>query len=143
MSISKRLAMGAAATAIVSAIMSAPAASATAHHPQAPVTHPRPVSAASRCGGNLPAGPYKWTTSKGNCSVFGYPGFRLGVRWNVYGNQWATIQVMGFDSHGHRHWYKCGSGGGYCKVPWGNVVATPKARAWNPNGMSHIYWHLG
>ncbi|MEU6777166.1 hypothetical protein [Streptomyces sp. NPDC046759] len=137
---SKRLAVAAATTAIVSAVLSSPVASATTDPGQA--SHTRPA-AASRCGGNLPATPYKWTTSKGNCSVFGYPGFQLGVRWNVYGNQRAALQVMGFDSHGKRHWYKCGSGGGYCKAPWGNGAAAPRVRAWNPTGISHIYWNVG
>lgn len=142
MNVSKRLAMGAAATAIVSAIMGSPAASA-AGHTRAPSNVAHPAAAASRCGGNLPANPHKWSTSKGNCSVFGYPGFQLGVRWNVYGNQWAALQVKGFDARGQQRWYKCGSGGGYCKVPWGNLAATPEVRSWNPTGFSHIYWSLG
>ncbi|WP_146022286.1 hypothetical protein [Streptomyces sp. CB02959] len=122
------------------------AASAPTHdRPSTPhVVAAERYAAASRCGGNLTATPVAWSPSKGNCSVFGNPGLQLVIHWVIDGGvQNPALQAKAYDSNGRKYWYHCGSGGGYCKVPWGNSVAVPEVRGRVFGaGASHIRWEL-
>ncbi|RFU39717.1 hypothetical protein DZF91_20860 [Actinomadura logoneensis] len=117
-----------------------------------PVTNPPAATAhaangtstrSSGCGGNMPAMPW-WSTGQANCSHWGRPGAKITYSWHSLKNDgYNAVQVRGFDAKGRSRWYGCGwAGSGKCTVPWGNYIATPKARAMNKVHTDHIYYSV-
>lgn len=128
--------IGTALSVAMAGLLAVSVSPAVARASQSSTAHPT----ASSCGGNVIASPKKYTYSKSGTAVLGHPGYKLAYSFTVSGNKFATLQGIGFDKSGKAHWYRLGSGGGTVRVPWGNVGAYPKVRAWNAAGMSTIYW---
>lgn len=106
--------------------------------PSEAATAPVQTVQASSCGGNIVTTPAQWSPGVGSCFIFGSKGRKVTFHWNVYGNQNTAFNVRGFDSKGKAYWHKCGTGGGNCVVPWGNVAAGVKVRGWTPGGAATI-----
>jgi hypothetical protein len=64
--------------------------------------------------------------------VFGSPGWQQGYAWAAIEGTFTSgcVLARGFNSTGTQTWYSngCGTSGGGL-VPWGNVLASPAARA--------------
>ncbi|HEX6467663.1 MAG TPA: hypothetical protein VF069_01105 [Streptosporangiaceae bacterium] len=118
-----------------------------AAHPYVPAASAASTTGAhgalARCGGNMPALPW-WSTGVANCSYWGRPGARISYSWHsAKGDPYNAVQVYGFDAHGKGRWYGCGwAASGRCSVPWGNYIATPRARAMNRVHADHIYYSV-
>lgn len=97
---------------------------------------PATTSSTAACGGTAWAPPGGvWGPAKNsNCSVFGSPNYHITYIWTrKTGTGPVCVQGWGFPlKGGSGRWYSLGCGNlGQSKVPWGNVAATPKVRAYS------------
>lgn len=98
-------------------VFSAPMASATAP------AHPTRAHAVQSCGATWPAYPNAWTPQKGNCSIWGSPGYKVHLTFTS--DNPTSLQVK---AGKNGKWYRCGAQGS-CTIPWGNQAADIYFRA--------------
>lgn len=123
----------------------------------APTVRPGPTDAdvepAAFCGGKAQGFAFHkyGSVSEGNCGVFGRPGYRINYSWNTEDGK-ACVDGWGFDDqHPKGTWFSLGCGersfdyGKVKGVPWGNVLAKPRLRAFSQDSLRGVLveWSAG
>jgi hypothetical protein len=76
----------------------------------------------------------RWGPASDNgVGVFGHKGYHQAYSWSSASDMQVCVQAWGFSATYPRgHWYGGGCGySGFVSVPWGNVLAVPRLRAYS------------